>query len=182
MPINDPAQSIPEWVLLSYRLPREPSTPRIALWRRLKRLGAVQLGDGLAALPAEPRTREQFEWLAEEAVDSGGNATVWLARPTTAAQQQSLVEAMAAARAAEYLKLVAAAADAASDPASGRRALRRLRRHWREVTRRDFFPPLERQQAAAALQDLADRVQAPDADSAARYRFDDLHGLPGRPR
>ena len=24
------------WVLLAYRLPREPSTPRIALWRKLR--------------------------------------------------------------------------------------------------------------------------------------------------
>src|SRR5262249_39018906 len=31
------------WVLLAYRLPREPSTPRIAVWRRLRRLGALQL-------------------------------------------------------------------------------------------------------------------------------------------
>jgi hypothetical protein len=27
------------WVLLSYRLPREPSTPRIGVWRKLERLG-----------------------------------------------------------------------------------------------------------------------------------------------
>src|SRR4051794_9204915 len=26
------------WVLLAYRLPREPSTPRIALWRKLRAL------------------------------------------------------------------------------------------------------------------------------------------------
>ncbi len=41
-----------EWVLLSYRLPREPSTPRIAVWRKLKRLGVAQISDGLVALPA----------------------------------------------------------------------------------------------------------------------------------
>src|SRR6266508_2543318 len=28
------------WVLLVYRLPRDPSTPRSALWRKLRRLGA----------------------------------------------------------------------------------------------------------------------------------------------
>ena len=33
------------WVLLSYRVPREPSTPRIAVWRRLRQLGVAQLGD-----------------------------------------------------------------------------------------------------------------------------------------
>ena len=34
-----------EWVLLFYRLPRVPSTPRSAVWRKLKRLGAAQQGD-----------------------------------------------------------------------------------------------------------------------------------------
>ena len=43
-----------EWVLLSYRLPREPSTPRIAVWRKLRRLGVAQISDGLVALPAAP--------------------------------------------------------------------------------------------------------------------------------
>ena len=69
-----------EWVLLSYRLPREPSTPRITLWRKLKKLGVAQLADGVVALPADARTREQFEWLAEEVEESGGQAGVWLAQ------------------------------------------------------------------------------------------------------
>jgi len=47
-----------QWVLLSYRLPREPSTPRINIWRKLKRLGVVLISDGLVALPADARTRE----------------------------------------------------------------------------------------------------------------------------
>ena len=61
-----------EWVLLSYRLPREPSTPRIATWRKLKRLGVAQLNDGLVALPDDARTREALEWLAGEIAEAGG--------------------------------------------------------------------------------------------------------------
>jgi hypothetical protein len=38
--------AITQWVLLAYRLPREPSAPRLAVWRSLKRLGAAQLLDG----------------------------------------------------------------------------------------------------------------------------------------
>ena len=67
-----------EWVLLAYRLPREPSTPRIALWRRLRRLGVVQVLDGLVALPADARTREQLEWLADEVLEADGEASVWM--------------------------------------------------------------------------------------------------------
>ncbi|HZG95955.1 MAG TPA: Chromate resistance protein ChrB [Mycobacteriales bacterium] len=65
-----------DWVLLSYRLPREPSTPRITLWRQLRRLGVAQLGDGLVALPADARTREQLDWAAEAAIEAGGTASV----------------------------------------------------------------------------------------------------------
>src|SRR5213080_3282008 len=57
--------AVGQWVLLAYRLPRDPSTPRIALWRTLRRLGAAQLLDGLVALPADSRTREQLEWAAD---------------------------------------------------------------------------------------------------------------------
>src|SRR5213078_4943551 len=79
-----------EWVLLCYRLPREPSTPRIAVWRKLKRLGVAQLTDGLVALPADARTREQLEWIAEEIIEAGGEASTWLAHPTSADQERTL--------------------------------------------------------------------------------------------
>ena len=58
--------SLGRWVLLAYRLPREPSNPRVGVWRKLERLGVARLGDGLVALPADARTREQVDWLAEE--------------------------------------------------------------------------------------------------------------------
>ena len=58
-------------MLLAYRLPREPSTPRIAVWRRLRRLGVAQLLDGLVALPLDARTKEQLEWVAEQVADAG---------------------------------------------------------------------------------------------------------------
>ena len=46
------------WVLLIYRLPREPSRHRVAVWRKLKDLGALYLQDGVAALPEDAVTRE----------------------------------------------------------------------------------------------------------------------------
>lgn len=147
---------------MSYRLPREPSTPRISLWRRLKRWGVVQVGDGLVALPADARTQEQLEWAAEEAMEAGGTAAVWLARPTAAMQGRGMAQQMAAARAVEYADLAARAAQAlASSAAERSRMLRRVRKQWREITRRDFFPPPQREAAAAALRALGN-VEAGD--------------------
>jgi hypothetical protein len=141
--------------MLSYRLPREPSGPRTTLWRRLKRLGVAQLADGLVALPADARTREQLEWLAEDVVVADGTAGVWLARPTTDAQERELAGSLAVARAAEYRELAESCRTAAeSEPSERIRALRRLRAEWRAIGRRDFFPPPEREQAATALREL----------------------------
>jgi hypothetical protein len=151
-------------VLLHYQLPRVPSTPRIALWRRLKRLGVVQIGDGLVALPADARTREQLEWTAEETVEAGGSAGVWFAQPASIGQERALAQEMAAARAVEYAQLAAAATDARSLVGSEHaRALRRLRGQWRQINRRDFFPPPERDGAAAALRVLADGIRTGSA-------------------
>src|SRR5215216_6511718 len=103
------------WVLLAYRLPREPSTPRIALWRKLRQLGALQLLDNLVALPALPQAREQLEWLAESIVEADGEAAVWLAEPAAKAQATALVAEAQAARTAEYQAVAATAERARAD-------------------------------------------------------------------
>jgi hypothetical protein len=143
------------WVMLCYRVPREPSAPRIAIWRGLRRLGTAQLADGLVALPADARTQEQLEWAAEEVTEAGGSAGIGLARPATAAQERDLAAAMATARAAEYAAVAgrARAAQGADGPARAA-ALRRLRGDLRRITRRDYFPPPEREQARAAVEAL----------------------------
>jgi hypothetical protein len=144
-------------VLLSYRMPREPSTPRIAVWRKLKRLGIAQLGDGLVALPADARTREQLEWIADEVTEAAGTAAIWLARPASGTQERQLAASMAAARAAEYRAITAEATAAQDRDETGRASVaRRLRAELRRVTRRDYFPPPERDQARAAVDALAD--------------------------
>ncbi len=151
-----------EWVLLAYRVPREPSSPRIAVWRRLRSLGVAQVVDGLVALPADARTKEQFEWVAEMVVEAGGEASVWTGRLAMARQERELAARMSAAVADSYRSVIAAALDTvgATDGAR-RRTLARLRRELRRVGRRDFFPPPERDEARAAVERLASMVKAP---------------------
>jgi hypothetical protein len=144
-----------DWVLLAYRIPREPSTPRIAVWRKLRQLGALQLLDGLVALPADARTREHLEWIAEQVTAAGGEADIWLARPATKAQQRALVAQMSDDTDAAYDTIVDEAAAAMSDPPVARkRTLARLRRELKRVRQRDHFPTDGFDRATSALDRL----------------------------
>ena len=84
-------------MLLSYRIPRKLGTPRVTIWRKMKRLGVAQLGDGLVALPATAHTREDLDCIAEEILQVGGTAAVWLAQSASDRQERELCASMAAA-------------------------------------------------------------------------------------
>jgi hypothetical protein len=150
-----------EWVLLAYRMPREPSSPRIAVWRRLRKLGAVQVVDGLVALPADARTKEQMEWVADQAIEAGGEATIWLATLGSAKQERELATRMAAEVSAAYEAVIDEAAELGRNPDGvQQRTLARLRRELRRIHQRDYFPPATRERAATAVEGLAELVGA----------------------
>jgi hypothetical protein len=148
------------WVLMAYRLPREPSTPRIALWRKLRQLGVAQLVDSLVAMPLDSRNREQLEWLADGVVEAAGEASIWVAEPGSLAQEREIVAALSSAVAAEYEAVIAQARLAArEDVAPRQRTLSRLRRELRRIGERDYFPPPQRQAARDWVESLGTTVE-----------------------
>ncbi len=80
------------WLLLTYKLPSEPSRRRVYVWRKLKRLGAINVYEAVWVLPENPRTREQFQWLAVEIQEMGGEAMVWTGKPGFAGQEEAVRE------------------------------------------------------------------------------------------
>jgi hypothetical protein len=80
------------WVLLVYKVPREPTALRATVWRRLKRLGALLVHDAVWVLPATPWTREQFQWLAVEIGELGGEVYLWESRGLLNGQEETLVQ------------------------------------------------------------------------------------------
>ena len=79
--------------------PREPTAARVYVWRKLKQLGAIAVQDAVWVLPDNPRTREQFQWLAAEIVELGGevflfSSQVVFAHPAASLQEQFTKEAL----------------------------------------------------------------------------------------
>ena len=160
------------WVALSYRLPREPSRPRLAAWRRLKRLGATLLHDAVWLLPSDAKTREAFEWLADEIAEQGGTAFVWEAASLGPAQDQTIVAQFRAGADARYAA-IADSADALRRLGTrlrlarngrlehARRQLAGLERALRLEMRRDHFRAPGRREAEDALRAAARALPEP---------------------
>jgi hypothetical protein len=153
-----------DWVLLAYRLPREPSTPRIAVWRKLRRLGAVQLVDGLVALPADSETVEAFDWLADEVIEAGGEAWTWRAEPGSKLQHTALRARLSEGVVEQYRHLTE---EAERTAAPTRRTLDRLRRELHGIEARDRFGVKEREPARRAVERVASALE-PDEREAVR--------------
>src|SRR5688500_10749440 len=95
------------WLLLLYKIPPEPSARRVYIWRKLKRLGALLLHDGVWVLPATARTQEQFQWLAAEIGELGGEATVWESHALLPGQATVLIAQFTAQVDATYAEILA---------------------------------------------------------------------------
>lgn len=157
---------VTEWVLLAYRLPREPSGPRVTVWRKLRALGVVQLVDGLVALPASSQNRERFDWLADEILEAGGEAWTFAATPGSKDQQRALAARLTEAAAEEYRSLLEETeAVLASGNRPHRRTVNRLRRELRRIEERDPFPPKERAKVRRAVERLEARLDAADQEA-----------------
>ena len=161
----------PRWVLLVYRLPREPSRHRVAVWRKLRDLGALYLQDGVAALPEDAVTREQLEWLQLRVREAGGEATLWEARPGTMAEEAELVEAFRSSREEAYKAIIASAQRLRRKAQMGGGALSerlgKLEREFRAERRRDYFRSPLRLEAAGALKAAREAVRNREGSSAA---------------
>jgi hypothetical protein len=120
------------WVLLVYKIPREPTSSRATVWRKLKRLGALLLHDAVWVLPATPWTREQFQWLAVEIGELEGEAYLW--------ESHLLLNGQADALAQQFLARVDAVYQEILDEVERDDAdLVALSRKYQQVRAQDYF-------------------------------------------
>jgi hypothetical protein len=92
------------WVVLVYRVPSTPPRLRAAVWRQLKRLGAIYLQNATVALPAGPASERAFRRLRHEILKMSGTAFVMSCQ--VLAGEPELHDAFVAARNDEYEQIV----------------------------------------------------------------------------
>ena len=100
-----PAKKNLAWLLLLVRLPATHSAERVAIWRKLKKSGAIQIQTSTYVLPDDPPRYETFQWLTQHIRDTGGDATLVRVREIEGLSNERLIELFNAARAKEYASL-----------------------------------------------------------------------------
>ena len=132
------------WLLLLFSLPTNRNTERVAVWRRLKKMGAVQIKTSTYLLPDAPPQYEQFQWLAQQIRDYGGDSTLVRAQEIEGLNKEKVTAMFNDARAKDYGVLrkslqtfIARRKKLDADEAVGQ--FERITRQFREVREVDFF-------------------------------------------
>jgi ChrB-like protein len=168
-----------DWLILSYRLATEPSRYRVAVWRELRRAGAVSLQQATWAAPASTDFSAAIRRAVEIVEAADGEAIVMRASPDDDASAAALERAFTKEREAEWVEFLADCAKFEQEIAKEIRQKKftsaeldeeeqsheRLRRWSREIRARDVFgapsaPLAERRlkECAEALEGFSQRV------------------------
>jgi hypothetical protein len=166
-------------VLLLVRLAGEPSRHRVAVWRELRRAGAVPVSQGVWVVPETPHFLQAVERAADLARRGSGDIVLLTVVPRDGDGEDALRDAFIEARAQEWAEFLDDCgkfeAEIAKEVRLGKftlaeleeeeQSLERLRRWFRDLKARDVLglsPGIEAEQrlkvCAAALEDYAEQV------------------------
>ena len=159
-----------------HSIPPQPAYFRAKVGKRLARAGAVAIKNSVYVLPAAEQTREDFQWIAREIVQDGGEATLCDAHFVEGLQNEHVEALFRAARQADYEQLGVEARTARGelagkgkdneDPTAAEADLARLKKRIDEIAAIDFFGAPGREAAAAALTALEKRLAGRQGDGA----------------
>lgn len=160
------------WLVLVVRVPAEPSRHRVAVWRELRRVGAVPLGQGCWAVPDVPAVADRIARAVELAGRGAGEVMVLQAAGRGQADAARLEQLFTEARQADWFEFLADCGkfSAEIDAEIGKakftlaeleeeeQSLDRLRRWHRELAARDVFGAPGAAEAAQQLKHCAERL------------------------
>jgi hypothetical protein len=160
-------------VVLVVRVPAAPSRHRVAVWRELRRMGAVSLGQGSWAVPDVPAFAEGITRVIELAERGEGQVVVLEATGRSETDAARLVGLFTAERQAEWVEFLADCNkfDAEIDKEIGKgkftlaeleeeeQSLERLRRWHRDLKARDVFGAPATGEADQQLKHCVERLE-----------------------
>ena len=162
-----------DWVVLTYRVPQEPSRHRVAIWRELRRAGAVSLQQATWALPLHPATDATIDRVLALVERAEGEALVFMSRPRDEEMAASIEDQFLEGREAEWHEFVRECdkfdAEIAREIAKEKftpaeldeeeQNLERLQRWYRELRARDVLGAPSASEAELRLKSSSERLE-----------------------
>lgn len=96
-----------KWLVFGYNLPAEPTRARVSIWRRLKKLGAVNVKQSLWFLPCTDENREQLQEGSRYIKENEGVCLILESTAIDQEGQNMIVTLFNETRQVEYAELVA---------------------------------------------------------------------------
>jgi hypothetical protein len=165
-----------QWVVFAYSLPSQASSsPRVTIWRRLRRLGAISPAGGIYVLPARDECIEGFQWLAQEIRETHGEALVMRVEQFEGLTDQQVIAAFQTVRSEDYMEIEAQATaleqtiaqSAPEDRTRLQETLEKLRRRHADIARVDYFENPNGGRVSAQLARIADALVPKHAEPVA---------------
>jgi hypothetical protein len=102
----DPTPRAAGWLLLVYRVPSEPSSNRVSVWRELKRMGALYLQQCVCIVPHRPHLRADIDSVREKITRLGGSSNLFQVPDLPAEEEGSLIAGFRDLVAQQYAEIV----------------------------------------------------------------------------
>lgn len=99
------------WLLLAYKVPPEPTKRRVALWHKLKGIGAVYLQNGVCLLPKTDDHTRRLKIIENEINDMAGESILLEAIALDRAQEEKVIARFKADRDEEYKEFLGKCTD-----------------------------------------------------------------------
>lgn len=150
------------WLLFLSTLRAGDSRQRVAVWRKLKKLGALPFKTSASLLPDTPQHFERLQWLAKEVRDEGGDATLIRVKAIEDLTREQIIDLFNRARAEDYDPIFKALrtlerTKRRKNGADFSSRLEKLREQLRELRTLDFFHSARGQEVEELLVKLANR-------------------------
>lgn len=169
------------WIVFSYSLPAQKrSSGRVALWRRLQRLGAISHKSGVYLLPDREECMESFQWLAQEVQQAKGSATLMRVEKFEGLEDRELIEIFRKVREEDYeamnaqidsLEKTFRQKELSSKPDQIRSRIEKLRSQFSDIERIDFFHSPSKKVIQERLNKIQQRFITPKTNAAGLPSF-----------
>jgi hypothetical protein len=167
------------WLLLVYRVPTQSSRARVAVWRELKRLGALYLQQAVCVLPDQEPVRAALEKVRAKINELDGSSLFFVLDGVAEHEQTYIVEGFRANSAKEYAEIVEECETkffkeieferfrenyTFEETEEIRQDLEKLRRWLQRVEERDWFDAPGRDDALAKIAECERLLEEFEAD------------------